>query len=108
MLASTYEGVIHDQPEQGSHFPAERVRPSRKRDGKSGEGVGRARQSRREKAQEDRTHLEQGSPQADRRCATATLGESAESCCQASQELTAVIITSTADGPVRNFSQDLR
>ena len=105
MLASTYEGVIHDQPEQGSLFPAERVLPSRTRDGKSGESAGRARPRWRKEAQEDRTYFEQRSPQADRRCATTTLGKSAESCCQASQVVTAVIVASTADGLVRNFSQ---
>src|SRR5580692_261834 len=105
MLASTHEGVIHDQPEQGSLFPAERVFPSGTRDGKSGESVRRARPCRRKEAQEDRTNLEQRSPQADRRCATTTLGKGAESCCQASQVVTAVIIASTANGLVRNFSQ---
>src|ERR1700694_3410629 len=91
MLALTYEGVINDQSEQGSFFPADRVLPSRKGDGKSGEGFGRVRSCWREVAQEDGTHLEQGSPQADRRRAKVTLGERAEASTPAGQVVTAVI-----------------
>src|SRR5579864_3998486 len=85
MLVLTYEVVLNGQPEQGSQFPADRVLSSRKGDGKSGESVGRSRACGWEIAQENRTDLEQRSPQADRRRATTTLGESAEASRQASQ-----------------------
>src|ERR1700676_5325957 len=104
MLALTYEGVINDQSEQGSLFPADRVLPSRKRDGKSREGFGRARSCWREDAQKDGTHLEQGSPQTDRGRAKTTLGESTEASRQASQVVIAVISQAPQMASFANFS----
>src|ERR1035438_6572808 len=90
MLALSHEGVVNE-PEQSSRFPAERVLPSGKGDGKSKEGVGRIRPCWRKVAQEDGTYLEQGRPPADCRSAKATLGQSAETGGQASQVITAAV-----------------
>src|SRR5258707_13613569 len=108
MLALADEGVINDQPEQGSGFPAERVLSSRKGDGKSREGAGRARRCWRQVAQENRTYLECGSPQADRRCAKTTLGESAEASRQASQVVTAVTSQTPQTASFVTYPKDFR
>src|SRR5258708_2966094 len=106
MLALTYEGGINDQSEQCSSFSAEGIFPSRKGNGKCREGPKCARPCRREEAQDYRTHLEQGSPQPDRRPAKTTLGEGKERSRPARQVVNRSIFANAAAGLVRTFSQD--
>src|SRR5580704_2424506 len=92
VLALPAKGVLNDD-EQSRCFPAERVLPSRKRDGSSRESARRSWPRQWEDAQEDGPYLEQRCPQTNRRSTKTTLGEGPKGRRQAGEVISTAMLS---------------